>query len=39
MILNFEKLSQVFFNILKFVMKLAPIGAFGAWPLPSANTA
>jgi len=25
----FEKLSQVFFNIMKVVMKLAPIGAFG----------
>lgn len=26
---SFDKLSQVFFNILKFVMKLAPLGAFG----------
>ncbi|RYY33386.1 MAG: C4-dicarboxylate transporter DctA [Sphingobacteriaceae bacterium] len=26
---TFEKLSQVFFNIMKVVMKLAPIGAFG----------
>lgn len=28
-IVTFEKISQVFFNILKFVMKLAPLGAFG----------
>lgn len=26
---TFEKLSEVFFNILKFIMRLAPIGAFG----------
>lgn len=26
---TFEKLSQVFFNILKFIMRLAPLGAFG----------
>lgn len=26
---TFEKLSEVFFNVLKFVMKLAPLGAFG----------
>jgi aerobic C4-dicarboxylate transport protein len=29
LIITFEKISQVFFNILKFVMKLAPLGAFG----------
>lgn len=28
-ILTFEKISKVFFNILTIVMKLAPIGAFG----------
>lgn len=26
---TFEKLSQVMFNVMKFVMKLAPFGAFG----------
>lgn len=26
---TFERISEVFFNILKFIMKLAPIGAFG----------
>ncbi|GAA3950378.1 C4-dicarboxylate transporter DctA [Chitinophaga oryziterrae] len=26
---TFERLSEVFFNILKFIMKLAPLGAFG----------
>ncbi|RYD92783.1 MAG: C4-dicarboxylate transporter DctA [Sphingobacteriales bacterium] len=26
---TFEKISQVFFNIMKVVMKLAPLGAFG----------
>ncbi|PSL19559.1 C4-dicarboxylate transporter DctA [Chitinophaga ginsengisoli] len=26
---TFEKLSEVFFNILKFIMRLAPLGAFG----------
>ncbi|UYQ93374.1 dicarboxylate/amino acid:cation symporter [Chitinophaga horti] len=26
---TFEKISQIFFNILKFVMRLAPLGAFG----------
>ena len=29
LLVTFEKLSEVFFNILKFIMKLAPIGAFG----------
>ncbi|RAJ04287.1 aerobic C4-dicarboxylate transport protein [Chitinophaga skermanii] len=29
LIQSFEKLSNVFFVILKFIMKLAPIGAFG----------
>jgi len=29
LISSFEKLSKVFFNIMKIVMKLAPIGAFG----------
>lgn len=29
LISTFEKLSKVFFNIMKVVMKLAPIGAFG----------
>ncbi len=28
-VLMFEKLSKIFFNILSIVMKLAPIGAFG----------
>ncbi|RFM31328.1 C4-dicarboxylate transporter DctA [Chitinophaga silvisoli] len=26
---TFERISEVFFNVLKFIMKLAPIGAFG----------
>jgi aerobic C4-dicarboxylate transport protein len=26
---TFERISEVFFNILKFVMRLAPLGAFG----------
>jgi aerobic C4-dicarboxylate transport protein len=26
---TFDKLSRVFFNIMKFVMRLAPVGAFG----------
>lgn len=26
---TFERISKVFFNIMKFVMKLAPLGAFG----------
>lgn len=29
LIYSFEKISQVLFNIMKFVMKLAPLGAFG----------
>lgn len=29
LITTFEKLSKVFFNIMKVVMKLAPLGAFG----------
>jgi len=29
LILTFEKLSKVFFNILAIIMKLAPLGAFG----------
>jgi aerobic C4-dicarboxylate transport protein len=29
LIVTFDKLSKVFFNIMKVVMKLAPIGAFG----------
>ncbi|UPK71033.1 C4-dicarboxylate transporter DctA [Chitinophaga filiformis] len=29
LLLTFEKLSEVFFNILKFIMRLAPLGAFG----------
>lgn len=29
LLITFEKLSAVFFNILKFIMRLAPIGAFG----------
>ncbi|MBW8688375.1 C4-dicarboxylate transporter DctA [Chitinophaga rhizophila] len=29
LLLTFDKLSQVFFNILKFIMRLAPLGAFG----------
>lgn len=28
-VLFFEKLSQVFFNIMKVIMRLAPLGAFG----------
>jgi len=26
---TFERISEVFFNVLRFIMKLAPIGAFG----------
>lgn len=29
LLLNFEKFNKVLFNILKFIMKLSPIGAFG----------
>lgn len=29
LLLNFEKINKVLFNILKFIMKLSPIGAFG----------
>ncbi len=28
---TFERISEVFFNVLKFIMKLAPIGAFGIY--------
>lgn len=29
LLLTFDRLSKVFFNIMKFIMKLAPVGAFG----------
>src|SRR5690606_13296829 len=29
LLLTFDKLSKVFFNIMKVIMKLAPLGAFG----------
>lgn len=29
LLLTFERLSEVFFNVLKLIMRLAPIGAFG----------
>jgi len=34
-----EKMSHVLFVIVGYIMKLAPIGAFGRWPSPSANMA
>ncbi|VDY62767.1 Aerobic C4-dicarboxylate transport protein [Shimwellia blattae] len=33
-----ESFSQVIFGIINMIMRLAPIGAFGPWHLPSANT-
>ena len=29
LILTFERISQILFNMMKFIMKLAPLGAFG----------
>ncbi len=29
LILTFERISQILFNMMKFIMKLAPVGAFG----------
>lgn len=29
LLLTFERISEVFFNVLKLIMKLAPLGAFG----------
>lgn len=34
-----ESFSQVIFGIINMIMRLAPIGAFGPWPLPSVNMA
>ncbi|PTS95012.1 glutamate/aspartate:proton symporter GltP [Pedobacter sp. HMWF019] len=34
---GFEKISQVLFNMMKFVMKLAPIGAFGGMAFTVGN--
>lgn len=36
-IVTFENLSQVIFNIMKFVMKLAPLGAFGGMAFTVGN--
>ncbi|SFE37883.1 aerobic C4-dicarboxylate transport protein [Pedobacter antarcticus] len=36
-IVAFENLSQVIFNIMKFVMKLAPLGAFGGMAFTVGN--
>ncbi len=34
-----EEASHIFFAMMNVVMKFAPLGAGGQWPLPSANTA
>ncbi len=34
-----ESFSQVIFGIINMIMRLAPIGAFEPWPLPSVNMA
>src|SRR5690606_14146988 len=34
---TFERISSVFFNMMKFIMKLAPLGAFGGMAFTIGN--
>lgn len=37
LILTFERISQILFNMMKFIMKLAPVGAFGGMAFTIGN--
>ena len=32
--ISFEKINKALFNVLKIIMKVSPLGALAAWPIP-----